>query len=176
MSQVSEALAWATIWHAGQVRKYTGEPYVQHCIRVANKVAKHQADAVVAASLLHDVIEDCEVSIDDLRKKFSHEVVDLVVQLTNVSKPEDGNRGKRAEIERRRILHMPYLAKVIKLADMIDNCQGVIAHDPGFAKVYVLEKEHVLMLCMKDLVEHPLYTELYKIINGYFCRTGLHGV
>ena len=56
---IDHVLQMATEYHEGQVRKYTGEPYIIHHIAVANKVSQYTDDCeVICAALLHDVIED----------------------------------------------------------------------------------------------------------------------
>jgi hypothetical protein len=68
----------------------------------------------------------------------------LVEQLTDVSRPEDGNRAKRKAIDRAHTAKASPEAKTIKLADLIDNTRSIVELDPGFAKIYLVEK--VLLL------------------------------
>ena len=90
---VKRAAEFATSAHEGQVRKYTGVPYIVHPIEVMEivKTVDHD-DEMLAAALLHDVVEDCGVTIEDIVKEFGSDVASLVSALTDVSKPEDGNR------------------------------------------------------------------------------------
>jgi hypothetical protein len=64
--------------------------------------------------------------------------------LTDVSKPEDGNRAERKALDREYIANATPDAKTIKLADIISNCSSIIKHDPEFAKVYLEEKRLLL--------------------------------
>ena len=60
--------------HAGQVRS-SGEPYVSHCVEVARVLAELQLDSVtVACGLLHDVVEDTDITVEDVRREFGVEV------------------------------------------------------------------------------------------------------
>ena len=142
----------AAIWvaenaHKGQVRKYTGEPYVVHCTAVARTVAKYLPSGMaVSAAVLHDVVEDTGVTLEDLRRCMyvGPYVAQLVDDLTDVSKPTDGNRATRKAIDRAHTARAHPLAKVVKLADLLDNTRDIVANDPDFAPVYVAEKRLLL--------------------------------
>ena len=142
----------AAIWvaqnaHRGQVRKYTGEPYVVHSLAVARTVAKVFPSAMaVSAAVLHDVVEDTDVTLEDLRGcvYIGPYVTCLVDDLTDVSKPTDGNRATRKAIDRAHTARAHPMAKLVKLADLIDNSRDIFAMDPGFAPVYAAEKAALL--------------------------------
>ena len=85
---VEKALQFATAAHEGQVRKYTGEPYINHPVEVMRIVKTVSDDpAMHAAALLHDVVEDTDVTIEDIVREFGDDVAQLVDDLTDVSKP-----------------------------------------------------------------------------------------
>lgn len=139
----SRALAFAKAAHESvdQRRKYTGEPYIVHPVAVAELVKSvPHTEEMVAAALLHDVVEDTPVSIEQVEDEFGHEVATLVSWLTDVSRPEDGNRATRKSRDLEHTRHAPAAAKTIKLADLIDNTRTIKAHDPAFWKVYRREK------------------------------------
>ena len=126
-------------------RKYTNEPYIVHPAQVAHMVSKVTDDVVmIAAAWLHDTVEDTPVSIEDIRREFGNEVAELVDDLSDVAKPEDGNRAVRNEINRKHTATASPRAKTIKLADLIDNTKSIVEHDHDFAIVYLKEKELVL--------------------------------
>lgn len=144
---VERARVFATAAHAavGQTRKYTGEPYVVHPIEVSEIVASvGGTEAMVAAALLHDVLEDTEVTVDVLEEQFGSEVADLVLWLTDISKPEDGNRSTRKALDRQHSAAAPAAAQTIKVADLISNTKTIVEFDPGFAKTYLAEKRLLL--------------------------------
>lgn len=144
---VERARLFATAAHAavGQTRKYTGEPYVVHPIEVSQLVASvGGTDAMVAAALLHDVLEDTDVTVDLLEAEFGSEVADLVLWLTDVSTPEDGNRSTRKALDRQHSAAAPAAAQTIKVADLISNTRTIVEFDPGFAKTYLEEKRLLL--------------------------------
>jgi (p)ppGpp synthase/HD superfamily hydrolase len=152
MNTVERARIFATAAHAavGQTRKYTGEPYVVHPIEVSEIVASvGGTDAMVAAALLHDVLEDTGVTFDVLEAEFGSEVAELVLWLTDVSKPEDGNRSTRKALDRQHSAAAPAEAQTIKVADLISNTRSIVAHDPNFAKVYLEEKRMLLEVLTK---------------------------
>ena len=147
MNNVERARVFATAAHAavGQVRKYTFEPYIVHPTEVASIVATvPHTNEMLAAAYLHDTVEDTGVSIVDIQKEFGNEVASLVGWLTDVSKPEQGNRAVRKAIDREHTAMAPAAAQTVKLADLIANSRSILAHDPAFAKVYLEEKRMLL--------------------------------
>jgi (p)ppGpp synthase/HD superfamily hydrolase len=136
-----QALDFAALAHFGQSRKYTGEPYIVHPVAVAEIVrgVRHTSE-MIAASYLHDVVEDCNIKLDVIDSIFGSEVKNLVDFLTDISMPWHGNRATRKRLDRERIAKAPPAAQTIKLADLIDNTQSIKERDPDFWKVYRLEK------------------------------------
>lgn len=107
---VARADAIAQRCHAGQVDKI-GRPYIEHPRRVA---ARLDTPVAKAAALLHDVIEDCEVSADDLRSFGMPEaVVACVLLLTRRDDVPDAVYYERIRGDE--------LARTVKLADLSDN-------------------------------------------------------
>ena len=127
------------------VRKYTGEPYINHLAAVVDLVGDVDGtEDMMAAAWLHDVIEDTPTTYDDVREIVSENVADLVLQLTDVSRPEDGNRSIRKAMDRAHLAKASPAAQTIKLADLIDNAKSISDHDPRFAAVYVAEMRQLL--------------------------------
>jgi GTP pyrophosphokinase len=87
VSLVAEADRFAEECHAGAVRRYTGAPYIEHPRRVAAMVAEHFAEDedLVAAALLHDVVEDCGITVAEIERRFGMAVASVVEALTNPS-------------------------------------------------------------------------------------------
>lgn len=143
------AREFATAAHAraGQRRKYTGEPYIEHPAAVVALVRSVPHDeAMLCAAWLHDVIEDCGVTADSIERNFGYDVAQLVVQITDVSKPSDGNRRARKEIDRAHLASACPRGKTIKIADVIHNVSSIAKADAEFARVYVPEKALLLEL------------------------------
>lgn len=139
------AIAFATEAHGTQVRKYTGEPYVNHPIAVAEIVrnVEHTEEMVIAA-ILHDTIEDTPVTAMDIKRDFGSAVATLVTWLTDISTPMHGNRSVRKELDRMHSSLAPAAAQTIKVADLIDNTKSISVHDPAFWPIYRDEKAKLI--------------------------------
>jgi (p)ppGpp synthase/HD superfamily hydrolase len=118
---VREALEKAKSAHAGQVRNGSGGmPYVEHPMRVAALLDEHDyGDDVLAAALLHDVVEDSETTLDELREQFGGEVAGLVGAMTDDESIDD-YRERKAE-HRERIAAAPVESMAIYGADKLTN-------------------------------------------------------
>jgi len=161
MIDLDEVLAFATEAHSGQLRKYTGDDYIVHPIAVSELVKTHGgSQAQISAALLHDTVEDCDVTLDDIKQKFGTEIADLVYWLTDTSKPEDGNRAIRKSIDAERLSNAPIEAQFVKVADLIDNTRSIVEFDPSFAKVYLKEKS-ILLSKMTKVHDSSLFTVAY---------------
>lgn len=144
---VQKAAAFATDAHESidQRRKFTNEAYIVHPQAVAEIVATVIDDpATLAAAWLHDVVEDTPTTLEEIESEFGAEIASLVADLTDVSKPEDGNRAQRKAIDRAHTANADPRAKTVKLADVIHNIGDIVRHDPRFAVKYLREKEQLL--------------------------------
>jgi (p)ppGpp synthase/HD superfamily hydrolase len=111
---------------------------------------------------MHDVVEDTGVTIDLIIAEFGSCVTMLVEGLTDVSKPEDGNRAKRKEIDCNHTAIQSPACKTIKLADLISNTKSICEHDRDFAKVYIKEKELLLEVLTEG--DPVLYKQAYDLM------------
>ena len=142
------AVKFATKAHRGQKRKYTDEPYIMHPLAVAEivrTVSDHTEEMLVAA-VLHDVVEDTDVTIQDICDEFGTVVGMYVEYLTDISTPEDGNRAQRKERDAWHNSRGPAEAQTIKVADLIHNTADIHTNDPRFWEVYKHEKWFLLNL------------------------------
>jgi len=161
---IERAADFATRAHTGQVRKYTGDPYIVHPRAVAERVAGAGGDpAMIAAAWLHDTVEDTGTTLDDIRREFGDDIAELLDALTDKTTLADGNRATRKAMERERLSGVSDRAKTIKLADLIDNAESIIAHDPGFARVFVAEARALLAVLRGG--DAGLWNELSKVVN-----------
>lgn len=154
------AKVFATTAHAGvgQLRKYSGDPYIVHPIRVADLVASYGgSDDMIAAAYLHDVVEDTDVDIDTIRDVFGDDIASIVCGLTDVSKPGDGNRAVRKAIDRDHSAAASREAQFVKCADIIDNSSDIADNDPSFWKVYKSEMKLLL-----DILDKVKDTDIYR--------------
>jgi hypothetical protein len=126
-------------------RKYTQHPYSVHLGAVAKLVSSVTDDPeMIAAAWLHDVVEDTSATLYDIELEFGKSVAALVEDLTDVSKPSDGNRTTRKAIDREHLAQASPKAKTVKLADLIDNCQDICKNDKRFARVFLEEMDPLL--------------------------------
>ena len=140
---IARARAFAVTKHGGQLRKYSDEPYVVHLDSVVNILRSFgiTAPAVLAAAYLHDSVEDTEATIQDIYDSFGEQIAELVYWLTDA---EQGRRRMRKIMSAWRLGRAPWDAKMIKLADLIDNTEDIRRKDRHFAPVYLSEKRKIL--------------------------------
>jgi (p)ppGpp synthase/HD superfamily hydrolase len=122
---VRAALATATEAHAGQIRNGAGGiPYIQHPIAVAELLAAHGwTDEVLAAALLHDVVEDSDKSVAELREQFGDPVAGLVEALSDDESIADWEQRKTEH--RARVDSGGEAALAIYAADKLTNVKAL---------------------------------------------------
>ena len=124
VEQVIKAYEFAKKMHGDQCRK-SGEPYIIHPIQVAYTLADLELDtATICAALLHDVVEDTEITNEDLKKEFGIEVAEMVDGVTKLSKIQYVTlKEQQVEDYRKMFLAMGKDIRVIliKLADRLHN-------------------------------------------------------
>jgi (p)ppGpp synthase/HD superfamily hydrolase len=138
--------------HKSQVRKYTGNPYVDHLAEVAGIVATvinfdYDPDVMIAVAWLHDCIEDQGVTWQTLHDEFIDPHIWRGVML--LSDLETGNRAERKAASRARLAGAPGWVQTIKCADLISNTSSIVMHDPKFAVTYLEEKRLLLDVLTK---------------------------
>jgi (p)ppGpp synthase/HD superfamily hydrolase len=167
--RLDKAILFSKLAHEaiGQKRKYTGEPYFNHPLRVMKLVASvlpDDEDAQIVA-LLHDVVEDTHISLTLIRDEFGTRVERGVFALTDTPTVEGGpNRKERKKLDRERLSKAEGWIQTVKVADMIDNTSSIAEHDPNFWKVYKEEKR--LLLDVLTEADSGLKTEAERFISG----------
>ena len=150
LTTVQRAELFAQQAHKDHQRKYTGDPYYVHLDEVRRIVkGAGGSEDMQAAALLHDTVEDTSVTSQDIIKEFGSKIAKLVVELTDISKPEDGNRAVRKAMDRDKLASASAEAQTIKYADLISNGKDIMQNDPKFAKVYMKEKADLLRVMTK---------------------------
>jgi (p)ppGpp synthase/HD superfamily hydrolase len=169
---IDEAIAFAALAHGGQKRKYTGEPYIVHPIEVMSIVHNYGADeTMLMAAVLHDVVEDCGITLQTIGERFGGEVESLVDGLTDQFTSEsypDLNRAARKARERDRLAGCDPAVQTIKYADLISNTQSIVIHDRNFARKYLDEKEKLLEVMNEG---NP---ELFSLAKEFLARGQEH--
>jgi guanosine-3',5'-bis(diphosphate) 3'-pyrophosphohydrolase len=175
MDEVLEKIKeYADSAHGEQTRKYSNDRYIVHPIRVMEMCKKYSNDiAVLAAALLHDVIEDTPVTAKEL-EEFLHGVMDaqdatrtlnLVIELTDIYTKQAFprfNRRTRKSKEHDRMVKTSAEAQTIKYADIIDNADVTI-NDVDFALVYLNESRRLLQRMNKG--NEDLRQRALEIVN-----------
>lgn len=152
----ARAYEFAKAAHASinQIRKYSGEPYIVHPEAVC-KILEQAGETdvnVLAAALLHDVVEDVaplnkEYDRDQILRHFGPEVDLYVWHLTDIYTKENYPELNREERKMREAVRIGLISEgaiKVKLADLIHNTMDIMKNDPGFGRVYLKEKRRIL--------------------------------
>lgn len=173
--KVSHAEAVATLAHDGQLRKYTGEPYIEHPRAVAElvKQAKNCDDSMIAAAWLHDTVEDTQITAPEIHSWFGAKVFKMVVDLTNCDLDE-GNRRERFQINMQRLSKASGATQTVKVCDILHNTSTIVRDNPRFAGQYLEEKLEVLMHALtradKALRQRAIEQCLALMVELELCR------
>lgn len=180
--RVVDARQFAAICHQGQFRKYQASQvdYSTHPCRVAEWVAtlENTTLEMVCAAYLHDVVEDCGVSLETISQRSGSTIGNLVKELTNTSKIDlpRASREERRAADRARLAKVSPEAKIIKMIDRIDNLRELDGAPIDFILLYCDEVEKLRELIKDahaDLADTLLLTinkvrdqaKLYKTIE-----------
>ena len=180
--QIMKAYNYAFEHHGDQKRR-SGEPYIIHPINVAYILAGVGLDeATICAALLHDVVEDTDVTDEDLRKEFGEEIADMVAGVTKLGNMMFTSvEEQQAEDYRKMFLAMGKDIRVIiiKLADRLHNMRTLkflkrdrqIANAKETMEIYAPLANRLGLYSMKweleDLSFKYLYPEEYhEIVEG----------
>jgi guanosine-3',5'-bis(diphosphate) 3'-pyrophosphohydrolase len=142
--------------HGQQRRKYADEPYIVHLERVM-EICKGYTDdvAILSAALLHDVLEDTDVTPEELKivlneilgddkgQKCYLLVRDLTDEFVKSNYPALNRRARKFKESLRLATAQPD-AQTIKYADIIDNINDIVKHETDFALVYIRESKSLL--------------------------------
>lgn len=169
---IKRAYQYADDKHTGISRK-SGEPYIHHLIEVAFILASLQGGPhTIAAGFLHDVVEDTEVTVDDLKQAFNEDIASLVESLTNIQRLKLSHRKPEdfaAEDHRKIFLGMARDIRVIiiKLADRLHNMRTLKSLSPTRQKVLSKESLEVFAPIAHRLGMFDIKTELEDLSIEY---------
>jgi RelA/SpoT family (p)ppGpp synthetase len=179
-AKIREAYLFAKKAHGTQTR-YTGEPYITHPLTVASILAEMRMDpATIMAAILHDVVEDTEVTQDEILEIFGSEVSDLVDGVTKLTQIHFENYAQaQAENFRKMVMAMASDIRVIlvKLADRLHNMRTLSALPPEkrkrisqetleiFAPIANRLGMHNFRVELEDLCFASLYPMRYKVLK-----------
>ena len=129
--EINTAFLYAKKGHQGQKRK-SGEDYITHPLHVAIYLAELNFDIeTIKAALLHDLVEDTEITYQDIKKTFGKEVADLVDGVTKLDKIRYNSREEaKADAIRKMVIAMSKDIRVLilKLADRLHNIETIEFH------------------------------------------------
>lgn len=167
---LEKAIVFATEKHKGQTRNGDGRPYVLHPISVLitlGKIKKSNNFLLIAiACVLHDIVEDCGVTLDEIANSFGHQVASLVGELT--SDKERIKEVGKAKYLANKMLYMSSYALRIKLADRLDNVQDI---NPEIHQNKIDETNHILNELKKRKLT-PTHKKLIKLIDKSINKYG----
>jgi len=164
MNRIAEFLNFCANWHKNQVRKYTSDYYIRHCIEVAT-IIKNQggSDVDICVALGHDLYEDTNCTHEQLLsfcKQIGFNVTESnkihlgILVLTDLFTKEnfyDFNRTARKKMQAQLLASCSNVVNTqsIKYADIISNTFSIEKYDSKFSLVYLKEKEYLLSICDK---------------------------
>ncbi|HEY0842240.1 bifunctional (p)ppGpp synthetase/guanosine-3',5'-bis(diphosphate) 3'-pyrophosphohydrolase [Methylotenera sp.] len=170
IEQVWEGYRYAFAAHDGVVRK-TGEPYITHPVSVACILADLHMDVpTILAALLHDVVEDTDITTLDIKQKFGPQVAELVDGVTKLDKIEFQSASQaQAENFRKMLLAMSQDVRVIlvKLADRLHNMQTLEAMRPEKQRIIAKETLDIYAPIANRLGLNDVYQALEDLSFKY---------
>ncbi len=169
---IEKAMTLAERAHAGQTRKEAPIPYIVHPVSVALILARHGfSDEVVAAALVHDVVEDTPVSADEIRAELGEEVAELVAPVTH-NDSLSWDEKKKAYIEA--VRQAPEGVKALSVADKIANAHSLLtAYEEqgiGVWKYFNAGRdkklwfENAMLEMLQETWKHPLVDEYAALV------------
>jgi GTP pyrophosphokinase len=160
---LEEAILFAASKHSGQFRKGNGEPYILHPISVLlllNKYKKSKNQFLLAsAAVLHDVVEDCDISIEEIATKFGYRIASIVDELTS-DKEAIKSQGKDNYLLDK-MLNMSTYALCIKLCDRYHNLTTLTS----MADSFVTKQKNSTRFILEGLNSRKLTKTHKKIIK-----------
>lgn len=156
LNDVKKAIYYAKKYHHGQIRQ-SGEPYYTHPLEVAYMVCDYlfETDAIIT-SILHDTLEDTDLTYNMLMNLFNNDIAEQVNDLTRI-KPT--GKISSAELVRRLWVEGKYKLILIKLLDRLHNLETIFAKSPEKQRKIVAETLEYF-LAISEILEIPYLTEI----------------
>ncbi|MBQ2639375.1 MAG: bifunctional (p)ppGpp synthetase/guanosine-3',5'-bis(diphosphate) 3'-pyrophosphohydrolase [Bacilli bacterium] len=170
LALIEKAYLFASLKHEGQYRK-SGEPYITHPLNVALILSDIYADSeTIMAGLLHDVLEDCDCTPEEMEKEFGEVVTNLVKGVTKLSKINFSTENDYLiEYYKKIIVGMSedVRAIIIKLCDRLHNMRTLWAVPADRQKVKAKEAIEILAPIAHHLGIHKIKSELEDLALRY---------
>jgi len=153
---IGKAFGLASFGHFGQKRKYIEEAYICHPVRVMSVIAEsltaeeiktHQG--ILEAAIGHDLLEDTNISENQIKGILGKEVLALVKELTFPSSkmPKESPRVAKFEADTKQLKIISNTAKIIKMSDRFDNLRDIELSGYRYSNKYLKEAEIILEIC-----------------------------
>ena len=170
ISVIKKAYDFASGKHAGQLRK-SGEPYIIHPLNVALILSKIYADyETISAALLHDVLEDCDCTVEEMEDKFGINITRLVTGVTRLSRINFSTENEYLiDYYKKIIVGMSEDVRVIivKLADCLHNMRTLWALPEDRQKAKAHETLDIFAPIAHHLGIHKIKSELEDLSLRY---------
>lgn len=165
---LERAIIYATEKHKGVTRKGDGTPYIIHPIRVLVTLFNIKGKSVniyllAVAAILHDVVEDCGVTIQEIADLFGYDVAAIVEQLT--SDPDMIKEMGKTEYLTYKMSRISSYALVIKLIDRLDNIKDMKSMDDKFRDKQIKSTTSILNALEEGRKLTGTHTVLIKMIR-----------
>ena len=171
VASVKSALEFSAAAHQGQMRQ-SGDPYVSHPIAVARILTPLHLDTqAIVAALLHDVVEDTEIHIEDVAEKFGKPVAEMVEGLSKLDKLQfETQEDAQAENFRKMLMAMARDVRVIliKLADRLHNMRTLDAVSPEKSQRIARETMEIYAPIANRLGLNTIFQELQDLCFMHF--------
>jgi len=175
-----KALYFSAEKHDGQYRKGRNVPYIVHPVMVAFGVSKYSDDEeIIAAALLHDVLEDCPtVSLDVLNKEFGSRVSNIVFELSFLDKSKNFTWREKKEAYLYKIKNASKDTLIIFAVDKMDNLKGyfgalknkpelLVGNFKGSPEEYSWYYREIGRILDSYLGNHPVVKDYHSILSDY---------
>jgi (p)ppGpp synthase/HD superfamily hydrolase len=174
VARLRQAVSYAQAHHGDQ-RRPTGTPYLEHLLEALEVLVRGAGvtdPGILCAAVLHDVVEDTDRSVDDVRAAFGARVADLVGWVTI---PEPGPGQDRAGVKEeylRGLRRAPRDAMLVKLADRVSNAQTLQNLPAARQRAYYAQTvEYIVPLAAGE----PWFADWYASWESAFAALGAQG-
>ncbi len=169
--EIRKAIYYAKKYHGAQ-RRDTGEPYYSHPLEVAYKVSDYLFKTdIIVTSILHDTLEDTDMTFEMIKSIFSPLIANKVLDLTRISK--NGQKMSSAETAELLFKQKKYEVLGIKLFDRLHNMQTIDANPPE-KRGAVIKETLKYFLVLSEILELPrLANSLYEECHQANMKLGL---
>jgi (p)ppGpp synthase/HD superfamily hydrolase len=181
-SMIDRAIGFATQAHASQRRKMGDMPYIAHPVGVAMILQRMGCrEEVVSAALLHDTVEDTDVSLEDIRRRFGEEVAEIVAGCTELPRREANWESRKLHmIERLRTASLD--VKLVVAADKYHNLSHILKTKEALGPVvwerfgrgkeqqawYYRTVLGSILENVPDEADYPIFGELEGVVEVLF--------